>query len=139
MALTVAFKEGVRFDVTSGGHTVITDQPVEDGGRGEGMSPVDLFVGSIASCVAYFVGRYCERHKIPAEGLRVEADWSMAERPHRVGALSLRITLPATITAEQRERLLKVAHGCTVHQSLAVPPKVAIEMTADAVSRQESQ
>ncbi len=139
MGLTVAYKGGVRFDVASGVHTVITDQPVEDGGHDDGMSPVDLFVGSIASCVAYFVGRYCERHQIPAEGLRVEADWSMAERPHRVGTVSMKITLPATITPEQRERLLKVAHGCTVHQSLAVPPKVAIEMTSDAVSRPESR
>ncbi len=139
MALTVAYKGGVRFDVASGGHTVITDQPVEDGGHDEGMSPVDLFIGSIASCVGYFVGRYCERHKIPAEGLRVEADWSMAERPHRVGAVSMKITLPASITPEQRERLLKVAHGCTVHQSLVVPTKVAIEMTPERVGTKETR
>ncbi len=139
MALTVAYKGGVRFDVASGGHTVITDQPVEDGGHDEGMSPVDLFIGSIASCVGYFVGRYCERHKIPAEGLRVEADWSMAERPHRVGSVSMKITLPAPITPEQRERLLKVAHGCTVHQSLVVPTKVAIEMTPGRVGTKETR
>lgn len=139
MPLKVLFRSGTRFDITSGGHTIITDQPVEDGGRNEGMGPVDLFVGSIASCVAYFVGRYCERHKIPAEGLRVEADWSMAERPHRVGAVSMKITLPAHITPEQRERLLKVAHGCTVHQSLAVPPKVAIEMATDSAGKGESR
>lgn len=139
MAITVAFREGTRFDITSGSHTVVTDQPVEDGGRDEGMSPVDLFVGSIASCVGYFVGRYCERHRIPAQGLRVDADWSMAERPHRVGAVSMTITLPAGITVEQRERLLKVAHGCTVHQSLAVPPKVAIEMAGDSTGRENSR
>ena len=139
MAITVAFREGTRFDITSGAHSVITDQPVEDGGHDEGMSPVDLFVGSIASCVGYFVGRYCERHKISAEGLRVEADWSMAERPHRVGTVSMKITLPAAITPEQRERLLKVAHGCTVHQSLAVPPKVAIEMRADPVGMKDAR
>jgi len=139
MALTVFYRSGTRFDITSGSHTVVTDQPVEDGGHDEGMSPVDLFVGSIASCVGYFVGRYCERHRIPAQGLRVDADWSMAEQPHRVGAVSMTITLPARITSEQRERLLKVAHGCTVHQSLAVPTKVAIEMVADSAGKEESR
>ncbi|GIW54894.1 MAG: hypothetical protein KatS3mg082_1298 [Nitrospiraceae bacterium] len=52
----------------------------------------------------------------------------MAEHPHRVGAVALRLRLPADVTAEQRERLLKVAHGCTVHQSLAVPPAVEIAL-----------
>ncbi len=138
MTLTVAFKGGMRFDISSGRHSIITDQPAEDGGHDAGMSPVNLFVGSLASCVGYFIGRYCERHQISAEGLCVDADWSMAERPHRVGAVSVKIALPARITAEQRELLLKVAHGCTVHQSLAVPPKVMIEMTSDSSGREGS-
>ena len=135
MTLTVAFNGGMRFDISSGRHSIITDQPVEDGGHDAGMSPVNLFVGSLASCMGYFIGRYCERHQISPDGLRVDADWSMAERPHRVGTVSVKIALPARITAGQRERLLKVAHGCTVHQSLAVPPKVAIEMTSGSSDR----
>ena len=130
MNLKVEFRGGTQFDITSGSHTVVTDQPVEDGGEDAGMSPVELFVGSLASCVAYFVGRYCARHKIVCEGFTIDAEWELAERPHRVGAVSLRIHLPAALTAEQKERLLKVAHGCTVHQSLAVPPSVQITVAA---------
>jgi uncharacterized OsmC-like protein len=126
--MTVTFRGGARFDIASGSHVVVTDQPVEEGGQGNGMSPVELFVGSLASCVAYFVGRYCGRHGIPYEGFTVEAEWSYAEQPHRVGSVSLRITLPAQLTADQRERLLKVAHGCTVHQSIVVPASVAIDL-----------
>jgi len=128
MNMTVVYKGGSRFDIISRGHTLVTDQPVDEGGQDAGLSPVELFVGSLASCVAYFVGRYCARHTIACEGFTVEADWSYAERPHRVGAVSLRIKLPAPVTAEQRERLLKVAHGCTVHQSLAVPTTVNIAL-----------
>jgi uncharacterized OsmC-like protein len=126
MKMTVAFKGGSRFDITSRRHTLVTDQPVEDGGQDAGMSPVELFVGSLASCVAYFVGRYCVRHQIPCDGFSIETDWSYAEQPHRVGAVDMRINLPAAVTVEQQERLLKVAHGCTVHQSIAVPPSVTI-------------
>ena len=46
MKLTAAYQSGTRFDITAGKHTVITDQPVEDGGSDAGMSPVELFVGS---------------------------------------------------------------------------------------------
>jgi uncharacterized OsmC-like protein len=131
MPLTVVHHSGSRFDITAGKHVVITDQPVEDGGADAGMSPVDLFVGSLASCVAYFVGRFCARHRIPREGLKVDAEWAMAERPHRVGQITLSIHLPYRLTPEQRERLLMVAHGCTVHQSIAVPAKVAIDLESD--------
>jgi len=128
MMLTVAYKGGARYDVTSGRHTIVTDQPIEDGGGDAGMSPVELFAGSLGSCVAYFVGRYCTRHQIPCEGFTVDVEWSYAEQPHRVGAVELRVNLPSAVTPEQREKLLKVAHGCTVHQSLAVPPKVEIQL-----------
>jgi uncharacterized OsmC-like protein len=94
------------------------------------MSPVELFVGSLASCVGYFVGRYCDRHQISTKGLSVEAEWTMAEQPHRVGQVTLAILLPHRVTAEHSERLLKVAHGCTVHQSIAVPAGVTIELNS---------
>jgi len=128
MTLTIAYKGGARYDVEGGAHAIVTDQPVEDGGGDAGMSPVELFVGSLGSCVAYFVGRYCARHQIPCEGFTVDVEWSYAEQPHRVGVVELRIKLPATLLPEQREKLLKVAHGCTVHQSIVVPPKVEIHL-----------
>jgi putative redox protein len=128
MKLTVAYHGGTRYDITSGSHRVVTDQPVEDGGHNAGMSPVELFVGSVASCVGYFVGRFCARHQIPSEGLRVEAEWTMAEGPHRVGTIGIAIHLPRRISPEQKERLLKVAHGCTVHQSITGLSTVTIAL-----------
>lgn len=128
MPLRVECKGGARYDIVSGAHTVVTDQPVDEGGTDAGMSPVDLFVGSLTACVAYFVGRYCVRHQIPCEGFTVEADWTMAEQPHRVGTVILRIHLPETLNPSERERLLRVAHGCTVHQSIAVAPRVTIQL-----------
>jgi putative redox protein len=89
------------------------------------MSPVEIFVGSLASCVAYFIGRYCARHNLAAEGLTVDVDWSMAERPHRVGEIRLQVHGLA-VPAHHREQLLKVAHGCTVHQSLLHAPKITV-------------
>lgn len=128
MKLTATFHGGMRYDIVSGRHRLITDQAVEDGGQDAGMSPVELFVGSVAGCVAYFIGQFCGRHGIPREGLSVDAEWTMAEHPHRVGRIDIGIHLPHRITAEQRERLLKVAHGCTVHQSITVTPTIEIKL-----------
>ena len=137
MTLTVAYHGGTRYDITSGAHRIVTDQPVEDGGQDAGMSPVELFVGSIASCVGYFVGRYCDRHHISTKGLSIEAEWTIAEQLHRVGQVALAIHLPHRLTAEQGERLLKVAHGCTVHQSIAVP--AGVEISLNSQRRQAGQ
>ncbi len=128
MKLTVAYDGGTRYDITSGRYRVVTDQRVEDGGQDAGMSPVELFVGSLTGCVGYFVGRYCDRHQISTKGLSIEAEWIMAEQPHRLGQITLAIHLPHRITAVQSEQLLNVARGCTVHQSLAVPAGVTFEL-----------
>jgi uncharacterized OsmC-like protein len=82
----------------------------------------------VASCVAYFVGRFCTRHKISQDGFSVEADWAMAENPHRVGRIDLAIHLSHPVEPDMKERLLKVAHGCTVHQSLAIAPTIDIHV-----------
>ncbi|MBS0149643.1 MAG: OsmC family protein [Nitrospira sp.] len=128
MKLTATFHGGTRYDIVSGKHRIITDQPVEDGGQDAGMTPVELYVGSVASCVAYFVGQFCGRHGIAQEGLAVEAEWAMTEGPHRVGRIDIAIHLPHRVTADQRDRLLKVAHGCTVHQSIAAAPNIEIKL-----------
>ena len=134
MKLTVAYRGGTQYDIQSGLHRIVTDQPVDDGGQDRGMSPVELFVGSLASCVGYFVGRFCDRHQIPCAGLRIDAEWAMAEKPHRVGAVTMAIHLSSPVTSEQRERLLKVARGCTVHQTLAVARPARSSTTANTTS-----
>ena len=132
MKLTATYHGGTRYDITSGRHRIVTDQPAEDGGQDAGMSSVELFVGSVASCVAYFVGQFCARHNISREGLNVDADWAMAEGPHRVGRIEIIIHLPHRIQAELKERLLKVAYGCTVHQSIASALTVEIKLNPHA-------
>jgi len=135
MNLSVIYRGGTKFTVASGAHEVTTDQPVDDGGEDAGMSPVELFVGSLAGCVGYFAAKFCARHGIAAEGFRVEADWGMAEQPHRVGRVTLRIVLPHPVNPSQRDRLLQVARGCTVHRTLEVPPKVEVTVAETPFSQ----
>lgn len=128
MKLTAAYHGGTRYDVTSGAHRIVTDQSGADGGQDAGMSPVELFVGSVASCVAYFTGQFCARHNISRDGLTIDAEWAMAENQHRVGRIDLAVHLPHRISPEQKERLLKVAQSCTVHQSIASALTITITL-----------
>jgi putative redox protein len=134
MKLSVSHHGGTRYDIVSGSHRIVTDQPVEDGGQDAGVSPVELFVGSVASCVAYFVGRFCTRHGISLEGLCVEADWDMVENPHRVGHIGLSVRVSHPLAPELQDRLLKVAHACTVHHSLTIAPTIDIALAPRVAS-----
>lgn len=112
-----------RFSIRIRGHEVLVDQPVADGGRDSGPTPTELYVASLASCVAFYGSRFMRRHAIPGP-IDVTARWTMGERPARVAAIELDVTAP--IPAEKRARFSSVIEHCTVHNSFACPPDVSI-------------
>lgn len=119
---------GDRFAIAIRQHQLFVDQPVGDGGTDTAPTPTELFVGSLASCVAFYAGRFLVRHGLTTNGLAVTATFTMATRPSRVGEIALRISVPAGVPDERRAGLLAVASSCTVHHSLQHAPDVHIEL-----------
>jgi putative redox protein len=130
MELVVRHQDRDGYQVEVRGHTVQVDQPVDAGGDDRGPTPVELFVGSLAACVAHYAGRYLARHGLRAEDLRVEAAWAMADRPARVSSVSIGIQPPVGLPPERAAGLLAVARHCTVHNSLGGRPVVTVELIA---------
>jgi uncharacterized OsmC-like protein len=128
--IRVDHKEGDLFEIGVRHHLIHVDQPIESGGSDAAPTPTELFVASLASCVAFYVRRYLARHDLPAEGLSVAAEFAMKERPARVGQVDLSIDLPHGVPEERRDALLAVASHCTVHNTLENPPEVRIELAA---------
>lgn len=125
----VDWSEGDRFDIRIRNHALIVDQPFEDGGTDSGPTPTELFVASLAGCVAYYAARFLRRHHVPTEGLRVACGWSMSsDSPHRVEAIDLNVLTSSQLDDKQIERLRAVVERCTVQNTLNVPPKVRIEL-----------
>jgi uncharacterized OsmC-like protein len=106
------------------------DQPASDGGEDTAPTPTELFIASLASCVAFYARRFASRHGIPTEGLAVTAEFSMASRPARVGEITLQLHVPVELSPEQQASLLAVTSHCTVHSTLIQPPEVRIELAA---------
>jgi putative redox protein len=126
--MTVTLLEKVKFEAELRGHKLIVDQPKEDGGTNAGMTPVELFVASLASCVGYYATVFCQRRKISPEGMRVGADWKMAEEPHRIGAIEIKITLPAKLGEKEKAGLLRMVEGCTVHNTMRHMPDIKMNL-----------
>ena len=128
--IRVDHKEGDLFEIGIRDHLVHVDQPVDAGGSNAAPTPVELFVASLASCVAHYARRYLARHNLPSDGLSVAAEFTMADRPARVGEVHVSIDLPYGVRDERRDALLAVASHCTVHNTLEDAPEVCIELAA---------
>jgi uncharacterized OsmC-like protein len=130
-SLTISWTGGVALAVQVRGHRLTVDQPVEEGGEDRGITPVEMFVASLGTCIAYYAVRFCRRHNISTEGLAVRAEWSYREQPHRIGAIRVGVDLKGEWDAGLKERLQKVVEGCTVHHSLTHPPEIAIQVATE--------
>ena len=107
----------------------MVDQPAETVGQDSAPTPTELFVASLATCVAFYAGRYLTRHGYGRAGLAVSVGYDMASgRPARVGAVRLAVRVPADLPPERWAALRAVVSHCTVHNSLAVPPPVTIDL-----------
>lgn len=136
--LQVTHKEGDLFEIAVRDHLLHVDQPVDAGGSDAAPTPVELFVASLASCVAHYVRRFLVRHSLPTEGMTVDAEFTMADRPARVDEINVSIGLPEGVPAERRPALLAVASHCTVHNTLEDPPEVSIDVADSDRSGEQS-
>jgi putative redox protein len=129
-AIRVNHKGDDVFEIAIRGHLLHVDQPVGAGGSDTAPTPTELFVASLASCVAFYVRRFLVRHHLPTAGLTVDATFAMADRPARVGEITVSIDLPEGVPDGRRSALLAVASHCTVHNTLEDRPAVTIELAA---------
>ncbi|MFC7261362.1 MULTISPECIES: OsmC family protein [Streptomyces] len=111
------------------GHRLQVDQPVDAGGTDTAPTPTELFAASLATCVAFYAGRYLHRHGVSQAGLRVRTEFTMAtDRPARVASLHVVVVPPPELPEQRRAALLAVASHCTVHNTLHEPPEIEIEL-----------
>jgi uncharacterized OsmC-like protein len=122
--------EAEEYEIRIDGHVVRVDQPPELGGHGRGPTPTELFVGSLAGCVAYYAGRYLTRHGYGRDGLAVHVDFDMAtDRPARVGAIRITVEPPAGFPEERVTALVAVASHCTVHNTIVHDPTITVAVS----------
>lgn len=131
--MDVRFVSGEAYEVAVRGHRVMVDQPTDAGGEDNAPTPTELFVASLATCVAFYAGRYLTRHGFTRDGLGVSVGFDMADdRPARVAAVHLSVRVPADLPAERSAALQAVVSHCTVHNSLTSPPDITIELISPA-------
>lgn len=128
MEMKIAYRSGKKFIATCRGKQLIIDQPLENGGTDEGMTPPEAFIASIGSCMGVYVLNYCRNANINPTDMILSIEWDKAKSPARISKINVEIKIPKSKMKERSEAILKVANHCLVHQTLLQPPKMEINL-----------
>ena len=126
--LKAIFEGGSRFTVACRSHEITIDQPKDNGGEDAGMTPPEIMAGSMASCIGFYVARYCQQAKIDTTDLSVSCDWNVGGEPRHMESFEIDIHLPA-MPDNRRKAIERVAHGCLIHATLGQNPTINIALT----------
>lgn len=132
MEVTVSQIQGVKFAVHARSHVIYCDQPLENHGTDSGMTPPELFLGSLASCAAFYAAEYLRARNLAKTGVEVSVTAEKLLQPARLGNFRIRVHSPVPLTAQQNEAMTRSVHGCLLHKTLMTPPEIKIEIAAPA-------
>jgi putative redox protein len=123
---TVLWKEGMHFCTHLESGQLMCDESSEVG-RAFPSAP-ELLMASLGSCVGSVLVYFSTRHDIDLEGMRIDLDWEMAERPHRIGKIGISVAIPADLDEQRLATLERVAHTCLIHSTLTHPPEISLDL-----------
>ena len=140
MEIIVNHLGAVQFEIKARHHTLISDQPAENGGFDEGVTPPELLLASLGSCAAYYAAQYLRSRNLATEGTRVSVAAGKAKNPARLDNFRINIQVPVPLTADHEAGIQRVVHQCLIHNTLLHPPKIETTITSEipAASRVEA-
>ena len=138
MEIKVNFLDKLRLEAKFDDFTVIADQPIRYKGDGSAPGPFDYFLASSALCAAYFVKLYCETRNIPTDNIRLSQNNIVDPENRYQQTFKIQVELPADISANDRQGILRSIERCTVKKVVQAGPEFVIEevenLDADAQS-----
>ena len=105
---------GYQTAMTARTHTFMADEPLDLGGTDTAPTPIELLMGSLASCTAITLRMYAQRKAWPLEGVDVQVAYTSTPMPTFVK----HITVRGTLDAMQQARLLQIAEACPIAKLL---------------------
>jgi len=129
--LVVKHEGGMSSSTNVRGHRVMSDVPPEMGGDDRGPTPVDLLAGSLGTCIAFYIARWCKEAQIACDGFQVKVDYVHDRENHCVPVLGVEVSMPATFPEARKPALLKVAKACTVHNTLCRLPEITVAVAPE--------
>jgi putative redox protein len=113
----------VKFEARARGHRVICDQPAENGGSDNGMTPPELLLASLGTCAGFYAAQYLAARSLSADGLEVKVTAEKAVQPARLGPFRIEVTVPG-LDAKHEEGVHRAVKACLIHNTLLHTPEI---------------
>ena len=130
MEVKITHLDRDKFAIQARSHTIVCDQPSENGGEDSGMTPPELLLASLGSCAAFYAAQYLKTRNLADRGVEVSVTAEKLKAPARLGIFQIRVACPVSLTEEQTEGLMRSVHHCLIHNTLLSPPEIKIELVA---------
>ncbi len=131
MEVQVEHLGALQFEIKTRGHSIISDQPVADGGFDEGFTPPELLLASLGSCAGFYAANYLRKHKLASEGTRVRVTSDKVKDPlTRMTNFVIVVEAPVELTPEQQRGVEEAVGHCLVHNTLLKPPQISLQVSA---------
>jgi putative redox protein len=128
MEVKVSHLGQVKFAIESRNHSILCDQPTDNGGEDCAMTPPELMLASLGSCAAFYAVQYLKTRNLAERGVEVSVTAEKLKQPARLGNFNIRVDCPVPLTEEQTEGLRRSVHHCLIHNTLLAPPEIEIEL-----------
>jgi putative redox protein len=123
MEVTIQHLGNVKFAAETRGHRVICDQPADNGGADEGMTPPEFLLASLGTCAGFYAVQYLKARSLPTRGLSVKVSAEKAAQPARVGSFRIEVTVPS-LEPKHEEGVLRAVRLCLIHNTLLNAPTI---------------
>ena len=134
--MDIQFPGGLEVEAVDKGFTIVTDQPVENGGAGSAPTPFDLFLASIGTCAGLYALKFCQQRNLDTEGLALRLALVKDEAGKRVMRIRLEVQLPPAFPEKYREALLRAVDQCKVKRHIVEPPVFEVETIRPGITPQ---
>ncbi|MEA5404217.1 OsmC family protein [Arcicella sp. DC2W] len=122
-------KELYKTTIQTATNTLITDEPVEVGGKDLGFNPKELLAAALAACTSATLRMYADRKAWDLAEVKVEVTFDRDATANK-SFFNRKIELIGNLDEEQKARLLTIANSCPVHKILTNPIEVSTELTS---------
>jgi uncharacterized OsmC-like protein len=136
MEVKVTHLDQVKFAIHSRSHTILCDQPAENGGTDGGMTPPEFLLASLGSCAAFYAVQYLRTRNLDERGVEVSVTAEKLKQPARIGNFRIHVSCPVALTKEQEQGVMRSVHHCLVHNTLLNPPAIKIEVSVGETALQ---
>ncbi|HME12877.1 MAG TPA: OsmC family protein [Candidatus Acidoferrum sp.] len=128
MEVLVEHLGAVQFEIKARQHTIACDQPPENGGFDEGMTPPELLLASLGACAGYYATQYLRKRKLATEGTKVRVTADKVKDPPRMDNFHVAVQVPSTLSQEHRIGVEEAIHHCLIHNTLLHAPKITLDV-----------